>query len=75
LENLKKFAQNLLDGKLEVFIKSEPAPENNDGPVKVRVLFFLFINKKIYEFSIIFRFLWRRILTKLPTGEHAHDEN
>ncbi|XP_032528964.2 protein disulfide-isomerase A3 [Danaus plexippus] len=37
IENLLAFAKDLLDGKLEPFIKSEPVPENNDGPVKVAV--------------------------------------
>ncbi|CAG4977504.1 unnamed protein product [Parnassius apollo] len=37
IENLLAFTKDLLDGKLEPFIKSEPVPENNDGPVKVAV--------------------------------------
>ncbi len=28
--------QQYLDGELELYIKSEPVPEDNDGPVKVR---------------------------------------
>jgi len=36
-ENLKKFVDDLLAGKLESYLKSEPLPENNDGPVKVVV--------------------------------------
>jgi len=35
-ENLKKFVDAFLAGKLEVFMKSEPLPDN-DGPVKVVV--------------------------------------
>lgn len=37
VDNLLNFAQNLLDGKLEPYIKSEPIPEKNDEPVKVAV--------------------------------------
>ncbi|CAH2241080.1 jg13138 [Pararge aegeria aegeria] len=37
IENVVAFAKDLLDGKLEPFIKSEPLPEKNDGPVKVAV--------------------------------------
>lgn len=37
IENLLTFAKDLLDGKLEPFIKSEPVPASNDGPVKVAV--------------------------------------
>ncbi|XP_052738487.1 protein disulfide-isomerase A3 [Bicyclus anynana] len=37
IENIIAFTKDLLDGKLEPFIKSEPVPEKNDGPVKVAV--------------------------------------
>lgn len=37
IDNLSAFAKDLIDGKLEPFIKSEPVPEKNDGPVKVAV--------------------------------------
>ncbi|XP_074651365.1 protein disulfide-isomerase A3-like [Tubulanus polymorphus] len=37
MDNLEKFVQNLLDGKLEPYLKSEPVPEDNDAPVKVVV--------------------------------------
>ena len=41
--NLEKFVNNFVDGKLKPYIKSEPVPENNDGPVKVIFsIFFLF---------------------------------
>jgi len=36
-ENLKKFADDVLAGNLEAYMKSEPIPEDNDGPVKVVV--------------------------------------
>ncbi|XP_022244185.1 protein disulfide-isomerase A3-like isoform X3 [Limulus polyphemus] len=36
-ENLEKFLQDLVDGKLKPHIKSEPIPESNDAPVKVAV--------------------------------------
>jgi protein disulfide isomerase family A protein 3 len=37
LENLKKFADDVLSGKLEAYMKSEAIPDNNDGPVTVVV--------------------------------------
>ena len=40
---MKTFAQQYLDGELELYIKSEPVPEDNSGPVKVSfVSYFLF---------------------------------
>lgn len=35
VDNLKQFVQQYYDGALEVYVKSEPVPEDNDGPVKV----------------------------------------
>lgn len=32
---LERFLQGYFDGSLKPFLKSEPIPENNDGPVKV----------------------------------------
>lgn len=37
IENFAKFLKNLRDGKLTPYVKSEPIPESNDGPVKVAV--------------------------------------
>ena len=37
VDNLKQFVQQYYDGALEVYVKSEPVPEDNDGPVKVTV--------------------------------------
>lgn len=37
VENLLQFSKDLLAGKLEPYIKSEPIPESNDAPVKVAV--------------------------------------
>ncbi|XP_061780820.1 protein disulfide-isomerase A3 [Nerophis lumbriciformis] len=34
---LERFLQDFFDGKLKRYLKSEPIPENNDGPVKVLV--------------------------------------
>ncbi|XP_065148039.1 protein disulfide-isomerase A3 [Paramisgurnus dabryanus] len=34
---LEKFLQDYFDGNLKRYLKSEPIPENNDGPVKVLV--------------------------------------
>lgn len=34
---LDRFLQDYFDGKLKRYMKSEPIPENNDGPVKVVV--------------------------------------
>ncbi|XP_005989802.1 protein disulfide-isomerase A3 [Latimeria chalumnae] len=36
-EALDRFLQDYFDGKLKRYLKSEPVPENNDGPVKVVV--------------------------------------
>ena len=35
VENLEKFVNDFLDGKVKPYLKSEPVPEDNDGPVKV----------------------------------------
>lgn len=37
VESLKKFVEDVLADKLEPFIKSEPVPESQDGPVVVAV--------------------------------------
>lgn len=37
IEALDKFVQDILGGKLEPYLKSEPVPESNDEPVKVAV--------------------------------------
>ena len=37
VENLKKFAQDVLDGKVEAHMKSEPIPDDDSAPVKVLV--------------------------------------
>jgi len=34
---LERFLEDYFDGKLKKYLKSEPIPENNDGPVKVIV--------------------------------------
>lgn len=33
---LERFLQSYFEGSLKPYLKSEPIPENNDGPVKVR---------------------------------------
>lgn len=35
VENLKQFVQQYFDGALESYVKSEPVPADNSGPVKV----------------------------------------
>ncbi len=41
---LEKFLQDYFDGNLKRYLKSEPIPENNDGPVKVcQAILFLYI--------------------------------
>lgn len=37
VENLQSFVTDLEEGALEPYIKSEPVPTSNDGPVKVAV--------------------------------------
>jgi len=39
IESLKKFADDVLTGKLEPYLKSEPIPDKNDEPVKVEAKF------------------------------------
>lgn len=46
---LEKFLQDYFDGKLKRYLKSEPIPENNDGPVKVASLI---INYNLFYFYI-----------------------
>ena len=41
VDNLKAFIQQYLDGELEIYVKSEPIPEDNSGPVKVCTIFFV----------------------------------
>ena len=38
VEAFEKFVKDFLDGKLKPYLKSEPVPEDNDGPVKVCVV-------------------------------------
>ena len=35
VDGLKEFATQFLNGELTPYVKSEPIPESNDGPVKV----------------------------------------
>lgn len=35
VDSLKSFIEQYLAGELEVYIKSEPLPEDNDKPLKV----------------------------------------
>lgn len=37
VDNLEKFVGDFLAGNLKPYLKSEPVPENNDGPVKVGI--------------------------------------
>lgn len=37
LENLETFIQNFFQGNLEPYIKSQPIPEKQDGPVTIVV--------------------------------------
>lgn len=37
VDNLEKFANDVLEGKLKPYLKSEPIPTSNDAPVKVVV--------------------------------------
>lgn len=36
VDSFKAFVQKYLDGDVELYVKSEDVPEDNDGPVKVR---------------------------------------
>ena len=35
MDGLKEFATQFVNGELTPYLKSEPVPESNDGPVKV----------------------------------------
>jgi len=35
IENLDAFVEQLLSGQLKPYLKSEPVPTSNEGPVKV----------------------------------------
>lgn len=37
IENLQSFVNDLEEGSLEAYVKSESVPESNDGPVVVAV--------------------------------------
>lgn len=37
IENLQAFVNDLDEGSLEAYVKSQPIPESNDGPVTVAV--------------------------------------
>lgn len=36
IDAMTAFLNDYFDGKLKAYLKSEPIPESNDGPVKVR---------------------------------------
>lgn len=36
MESLEQFVEDLLDGSLKPFVRSDPVPEKNEGLVKVR---------------------------------------
>ena len=55
VENLEKFARDLVAGNLEAYLKSEPIPESN--PDAVRVSFFLFLGIILIKFVLIFLIL------------------
>ena len=35
MDTFEKFVNDVLDGKVKPYLKSEPIPESNDAPVKV----------------------------------------
>lgn len=37
VDNLREFVRQFVDGELEPYIKSEPLPEDNSGPVTVSI--------------------------------------
>ena len=38
LENLDSFVEQMLSGELKPYLKSEPIPTSNEGPVKVSII-------------------------------------
>jgi len=45
VDGLKEFVTQFLNGELTPYLKSEPVPENNDGPVKVEYAQYCYISK------------------------------
>ena len=56
MDNLEKFVNDLLDGKLKAYLKSEPIPDSNDEPVKVRATSIVKLLK--YHCSYLKCFQW-----------------
>ena len=52
VDSLKAFVQKYLDGDVELYIKSEDIPEDNDGPVKVRLTLSLVSVALLKDFSL-----------------------
>ena len=51
---LERFLQDYFDGNLKRYLKSEPIPENNDGPVKVSKLASSIMSKTFFSVVAIF---------------------
>ena len=43
MDNLEKFINDFLDGKIEPYLKSEPIPEDNDEYVKVKYVVLCYV--------------------------------
>ncbi|XP_074650434.1 protein disulfide-isomerase A4-like [Tubulanus polymorphus] len=80
-ETLERFVQNFLDGNLEPYMKSDPVPEHNDGPVKevVAITFNKIVNDPTKDVLIEFYAPWcghcKRLEPKYnELGETLKDE-
>lgn len=51
MDGLKEFATQFLNGELTAYVKSEPVPENNDGPVKVGDIMLLSMMGSLLKFT------------------------
>jgi len=49
VDGLKEFSTQFLNGELTPYMKSEPVPESNDGPVKVRTNHYKRCTKELYS--------------------------
>ena len=56
MDTFEQFVRDMLDGKVEAYLKSEPVPENNDQPVKVIFLFHLLPALSARFFSMLCSF-------------------
>lgn len=67
---MERFLQNYFDGTLKPYLKSEPIPENNDGPVKVRPL-----GQSSEILFVLSKFLTKCLITRVVSLQVVVAEN